>query len=96
MTATNCRILLFATRKKVSPQIELYQDIEDKHIGGLSAWEGNSYAARYVDADYVANHLIPYLQMAYNTEKMKYLTVAVADVRDDSSFGFYAEMFYSI
>ena len=92
MSFTNCKICISSTNRAKSPEVEFYQDIEDKHIIDI----GMSRAGRIVGSDYIDSQLLPYIKMAYDTDKYKYLSVAVPDTREETGHAFYAEMFRTI
>jgi len=92
MSSTNCKICISSTNRAKSPEVEFYQDIEDKHIIDI----GTSRAGRIVGSTYITGQLIPYIKMAYDTEKYKYLSVAVPDIREVANHPYYAEMFRTI
>lgn len=92
MSFTNCRICVSSEYRAKNPQIEFYVDIEDKHIIDIG---GAERMGRIVGRAYIDSQLSEYIRMAYDTEKYRYVAVAVPDERNNDK-DYYAEMFVPI
>ena len=92
MSFTNCKITLSSKSRDKVPPVTFFQDIEDKHIIDIGGAEA---MGRIVGGNYIESQLMDYLELAYDTSKYRYLTVAVPDPRDNGK-EFYAEMFRTI
>jgi len=91
---TNCKICVSSNKRAKFPEIEFYQDIEDKHI--ITIGIKNPKAGRVVSSDYIDKQLIPYIEMVYDISAYKYISVAVPDTRESTGHEYYAEMFKTI